>query len=45
MMRWKGHMECTEKTRNVYKNVGKKRLGRTKHRWEDIIKTGPKETW
>jgi hypothetical protein len=43
MMRWVGHVACTGKMRTAYsiligKSKGKKRrLGRSRSRWEDII--------
>ena len=42
-IRWKGHVARMEEKRGVYRVLvekpgGKRRLGRTKHRWEDNFK-------
>jgi hypothetical protein len=42
-MKWAGHVACTEKIRNIYKNTavkceGNRPHGIYRHRWEDNIK-------
>jgi len=47
-MRWAGHVACMGEGRGVHrvlvgKPEGKRPLGRTRHRWEDNIKTDLQE--
>jgi len=42
-MKWAGHTECMGEKRGIYrvlvwKPVGKRPLGRPRHRWEDNMK-------
>jgi hypothetical protein len=48
-VRWVGHVACMAKGRGICRVLvrrprGKKPLGRPRHRWEDNIKIGPRET-
>ena len=42
-LRWAGHVARMEEGRSALKNLGKRPLGRPRHRWEDSIRMYLKE--